>query len=209
MFSVKDNYAVYLIEDDLHIKSALVALFESIKLKVYDFSDPISFLQKYEEGLVEISCIVLDVRLPIMSGLELFKLLRAKKCYKPIIFITAHGEINMAVQAMKEGAFDFIPKPFNNQYLIEAVQKAFIHINAMQHQLAFKNKLLTLTVREKEILTLLLEGKKNKEISYYLKISISSVELSRASLMKKLQLNNIMEILKYNSIIEKEFKELY
>lgn len=202
MFPDNHDYLVYLIEDDLYIREALIALFETINLKVMDFKDPLLFLKHFEEnGLKEISCIILDIRLPHISGLELFKILKSKDCYQPIIFITAHGQIDMAVNAIKDGVFDFIAKPFNNQYLIDSVQKAFQHLHNTNGLLTFKRHSKKLTPREKEIIELLLQGKKNKEIGFQLDLSISTIELARANILNKLQLKNMMEILKFQAII--------
>lgn len=201
MFSKYPDYLVYIIEDDFYIRGALIALFETIQLQVMDYSDPLLFMNHFEEqGLNENSCIILDIRLPFMSGLELYKVLKDKNCYQPVIFITAHGDIHMAVNAIKEGAFDFIAKPFNNQHLIESVQRAFKHIDSIRDLLHFKRSLLQLTPREKEIIGLLLQGKKNKEVSFQLKLSISTIELARATILKKLQLKNMMEILKFQAL---------
>lgn len=194
---MKSIFHVYLVEDDLSISRALAALFESVQIEVDCFQDPFQFLEAFQKGLIRNGCIILDVRLPNMDGLELQERLNQLNNLLPIIFVTAHGDIEMAVKAMKSGAFDFIPKPFNNQVLLASVQKSFTMIPLSNTLGLFKENLKKLTPREKEILELVINGKMNKEISFMLSIALSTVEIHRANIMKKLGMKNLAELINY------------
>lgn len=191
-----NSLRVYLVEDDISISKALVALFESVKIDVCSFSEPAAFLDEFEKGNIQNGCILLDIRLPNMGGLELYEKIKRRNTL-PAIFITAHGDIDMAVKAMKLGAFDFISKPFNNQSLLEAVQKSFSLVPLANAINQFKTNMLKLTPREKEILDFIIKGKMNKEISYTLDIALSTVEIHRSNLMKKLKMKNLSELIHY------------
>ncbi|WP_165483100.1 response regulator transcription factor [Legionella genomosp. 1] len=193
----KSNFCVYLVEDDLSISRALMALFESVQIEVVCYNDPYLFLEAFQRGEVQNGCIILDVRLPNMGGLELQESLTQNKNLLPVIFITAHGDIEMAVRAMKIGAFDFIPKPFNNQQLLAAVQKSFAAIPLCNTVTRFKDDMMKLTPREKEVLEYVINGKMNKEIGYTLNIALSTVEIHRANIMRKLGMKNLAELINY------------
>lgn len=190
----KNNVTVFLIEDDIAVCAALKALFESVKLKVETFSDAQQFLAKMT--LKEKGCIVADVRMPGMSGIDLQMTLKAKRCLLPIILITGHGDIPMAVKAIKAGAFDFITKPFNNQTLLDQVQRALESIPVIQHQAMLKSYLKSLTPRERQILDAIVEGKLSKEITGQLNISLSTVEMYRSRILKKMHSRNLAELIK-------------
>lgn len=195
---IKENVPqVYLVEDDVPISQALEALFASVKIRISSFQDPVIFLEKFYQGLINYGCIILDIRLTNMSGLELQEKLNEAKNFLPIIFITAYGEIEMVVKAMKSGAFDFVTKPFSNQKLISIVQQSFYHLEKNILLLEFKKNLCKLTNRESEILSHIIEGKMNKEISYDLNIAVSTVEIHRSSIMKKLGVRNAAKLINY------------
>ncbi|KTC74519.1 sigma 54-dependent response regulator [Legionella birminghamensis] len=191
------NFCVYLVEDDLSISRALMALFESVQIEVICYNDPHFFLEAFKRGEVRNGCIILDVRLPNIGGLELQESLTQNNNLLPVIFITAHGDIEMAVRAMKIGAFDFIPKPFNNQQLLAAVQKSFAAIPLCNNVTQFKDNMMKLTPREKEVLGYVINGKMNKEIGYTLNIALSTVEIHRANIMRKLGMKNLAELINY------------
>lgn len=195
----RNTLRVYLVEDDVSIRKALAALFESVKIDMCSFSDPAAFLEEFEKGSIQNGCILLDIRLPDMGGLELYEKIKRYNTL-PVIFITAHGDIGMAVKAMKLGAFDFISKPFNNQVLLQAVQKSFSFIPLANTINQFKTNMLTLTPREKEVLEYIIKGKMNKEISFILDIALSTVEIHRSNLMKKLKVKNLSELIRYYCI---------
>jgi len=117
---------VFIVDDDPKIRDALQWLFESVDLPVETFENAKHFIDNYNVN--KKGCLIVDVRMPGMSGLELLEHLKKKKCYLPIIVITGHGDVPMAVRAMKAGAIDFISKPFNDQYLIDKIQKIFIQM---------------------------------------------------------------------------------
>lgn len=188
---------VYLVEDDIAISKALEALFDSVKIKVSSFHDPRVFLEKFNHGQVKNGCIILDIRLPGISGIEVQEQLNKQNNVLPIVFITAHGDIDMAVRAMKAGAFDFVTKPFSNQNLLTAVQKSFVKLQDSIKSIEFREKLYKLTPRESEIIHYIVSGKMNKEISYALNIAISTVEIHRANIMKKLSVRNIAELISH------------
>lgn len=190
-----NNPTVFIVEDDQAVADALTSLFNSIKLPVKHFADAYQFLEHFNPK--QKGCLLLDVRMPGMSGFDLQE--RLKQQYHsclPIIFITGHGDIAMAVRAMKAGAFDFIVKPFNNQLLLEQVQKAIAlkpHFDKVQN---IKTKLATLTPREQQILSLIVAGRVNKQIANELAIAVSTVELHRSNIMKKMQAKTVADLIK-------------
>ena len=186
---------VFIIDDDLEMCNSLSWLMSSVRLNAEVFSNPNDFLKKYKPS--QIGCILLDIRMPEMDGLELLAQLKHLRNHLPIIIITGYGDIPMAVDAMRLGAKDFIPKPFNHQYLINQVQ------NALRQHLAtpvpfemevIKLRFDTLSKREREILYLIMDGKTNKQISMELFIAIPTVEAHRANLMKKMHAKNIAHL---------------
>lgn len=185
---------VFIVEDDQAVADALCCLFNSINLRVAHFSDAYQFLAQFNSQ--QRGCILLDVRMPGMSGLDLQERLKQQNNLLPIIFITGHGDIAMAVRAMKVGAFDFFTKPFNNQLLLEQVQRA-IALNEKNSATGLsKSKLALLTPREQQVLTLIANGKVNKQIANELAIAVSTVELHRSNLMKKLQARTVADLIK-------------
>lgn len=194
------NPTVFIIDDDIDLCQSLCWLLESVGLTAKVFNNIPDFLAmltaKDQQG-----CILLDIRMPKMSGLELQEHLNSRNCSLPIIFMTGHGDIAMAVRAMKAGAFDFITKPFNDQILLEKIQKA---IDCSQKSAAasgritqISKRLNTLTKREKEVLELMVEGNLNKEIAYELKIFIKTVELHRSHIMQKMHVATFAELIKF------------
>lgn len=193
---------VYIIEDDTEVCEALNWLLKSVDLKTKTYHDSSAFLLDFNPNSQEgCGCILLDIRMPKLSGLQLQQELNHRHNHLPIIFLTGHGDISMAVNAMRSGAFDFITKPFNNQMLLEQIQKAIIHCREIQSKSPHKSheltsKLKQLTVREKEILEYIIAGKMNKEIASDLNIALSTVELHRSKVMRKLEVKNIVELVK-------------
>jgi two-component system response regulator FixJ len=196
-----NNPTVFIVEDDQAVADALTCLFNSIKLPVEHFSDAYQFLEHFNPKRK--GCLLLDVRMPGMSGLDLQERLKQQyHNYLPIIFLTGHGDIAMAVRAMKAGAFDFIVKPFNNHVLLEQVQRAIALKPQLDQVHNTKTKLATLTPREQQILSLIVNGRVNKQIANELSIAVSTVELHRSNIMKKMQAKSIAELIKnYLSIL--------
>ena len=190
----KQNQTVFVIEDNADVRNALRWLFETVQYRVETFETADQFLEKKDTG--SSGCLIADVRLPGMSGLELLEHLKQKKIRIPVIMITGYGDIQMAVRAMKAGAVDFILKPFNNQCLLEIVQKCMGQVKSEQSIEEIYERIKSLSEREHQILNLILEGKLNKEIAYELSISISTVEAHRASIMHKMQAKNLAQLIK-------------
>lgn len=192
----KNDPTIFIIDDDLEMRNSLGWLMGSVQLKFEVFNSADNFLKKYHVNLR--GCILLDVRMPVISGLELLDILITLKNRLPVIVITGHGDIPMAIRAMKTGAMDFILKPFNDQQLIEQIQKAIIkNSTTLSHQdKTITESFSTLTLREQQIMTLIVEGKLNKQIAHELSIAISTVELHRSRMMKKMQAKSIAHLVK-------------
>ncbi|TAL64461.1 MAG: response regulator transcription factor [Legionella sp.] len=187
------NQTIFIIDDEPQIRNSLKWLFESVQLTVETYENAHSFLKKFKNRH---GCIIIDMRIPEMSGLELLEHLKSKKCRIPIIIITGYGEIQMAIRAMKAGAEDFIQKPFNDQCLLETVQKCLEKTSNLMSIELIHTRISTLSERELQISHLILEGKLNKEIAYELSISVSTVEAHRANIMRKMQAKNLAHLIK-------------
>jgi FixJ family two-component response regulator len=189
---------VLVIDDDEAVRSALRLLFRSIGLPVQVFASAQEFLPQY--SLDQPGCLVVDVRMPGLSGLELQHELNLRGATIPVIFITGHGDIAMAVEAMQHGAFDFLAKPFRDQDLIDRVQRAMQQDAA--HRLEFGNcarireRLESLTPREREVLTLVTSGKANKVMAAELGVSQRTIEIHRARVMEKMQANSLAQLVR-------------
>ncbi|CAG0942277.1 MAG: Transcriptional regulatory protein TdiR [Rhodocyclaceae bacterium] len=190
---------VFIIDDDQAVARSLRWLIETVRLKVETFSSAQSFLGGYDPARP--GCLVLDVRMPGMSGLELQERLAARRAYHPpIIFITGHGDVQMAVRAVQAGAYDFVEKPFNDQDLLDRIQKA-IAFDAGQRdregqRLQLKALFAGLTPREREVLDLVVEGLSNKAIANTLGLSAKTVEVHRAKVMEKLHARSLSDLVK-------------
>lgn len=194
------DYTVFIIDDNPVVCHALRSLFESVDFNVKTYHDAHVFLdnQEYKKA----GCLIADVRMPFMSGLQLLERLKILKSNLPVIMITGHGDVQMAVRAMKLGAVDFILKPFNDQLLLELVQ-SYIQKEVKTRELSeldmmegMSNMLHQLSEREKQVLDLIAEGNLNKEIAHTLFISVSTVEVHRASIMRKLHVKSLAQLLR-------------
>jgi two-component system response regulator FixJ len=188
-----ENQTIFIIDDDAEVCDALRWLFESMHFNVITYSSAFLFLadNRQKQG-----CLIIDVRLPGMSGLELLEQLKREKNRVPVIIITGHGDIPMAIRAMKAGAVDFLLKPFNDQCLIEIVQKCVNQPDATKLEASINERLKLLTDRERQIIELIMDGNLNKEIAFFLTISVSTVEAHRANIMKKMQAKNLAQLIK-------------
>lgn len=189
---------VFVVDDEESVRSSLRWLLESVQIAVETFDSGRAFLDFYSDDLR--GCVVLDVRMPGISGLELMKRLQSMGMRTPVIFLSAHGDIPMAVQALKDGAFNFLEKPYNNQKFLDCVQSALeydalnrVHRNADNDVLARLNQL---TPREHEIIKFIVSGKSNKEIARLLCISHKTVEAHRGRLMAKMGANNVVDLVR-------------
>lgn len=199
----KTKPTVFIVDDDAVLCKALQWLLESVELQVEIFPDGHAYLNSHDN--TRTGCLLIDVRMPKMSGLELQECLTEKNNRIPIIMLTGHGDVPMAVRAMKVGAFDFIAKPFNDQQLLEQVQKAIaknLNEKAVNQHDKVKLKMSTLTEREQTILKLIVDGKMNKQIAAELSISMKTVELHRANIMHKMQAKSLAELIKNYLLIE-------
>lgn len=178
---------VFVVDDDEMVRETVTWLLESVGLTAATFSSAQEFLEAISPQ--SRGCVILDLRMPKMGGLQLQAELMARGVHLPIIFLTGHGDISAAVRAMKQGAVDFVEKPFSNEALIEIVQKALREEREGGKDIPSDAEIdaewADLTPREREVLQLLVSGHTNKEVSALLKISIKTVEYHRSNIMKK------------------------
>lgn len=189
---------VFVVDDDEAICRSLCLLIEDIGLEVKTFNSAQQFLDGFDPSLP--GCLVLDVRMSGMSGLELQSELKTRGYDLPTIIITGHGDVPMAVEAMKSGAFDFIEKPFRDQVLLDSIQKAVASDRntrtAKEQVVDFEVRIEQLTQREREIMDLLMLGKANKMIAYELDISPKTVDFHRANVLSKIGVNSVVDLMR-------------
>jgi len=189
---------VYVIDDDDAVRESLKWLISSIDIEVKVFASATNFLEQCHQ--VSTGCLITDVRMPGLSGLDLQNELKKRGIEIPVVVITGHGDVQMAVRAMKAGVFDFIEKPFNDQYLLDLVNRAVIQSqtskNEKTHQDELRARLETLTPREQEVMELIVDGEANKNIALKLGISDKTVEAHRAKVMTKMQAHSLPELVK-------------
>jgi RNA polymerase sigma factor (sigma-70 family) len=178
---------IYVVDDDEGVRNSLRFLLKSVGLSARALSSAREFLESYSPH--DPGCLVLDVRMPGMSGLELQQQLNLRGAVIPVIFITGHGDIPMAVEAMQQGAFDFLQKPFRDQDLIDRIQRGLERDQRNRTALAqhdrIRERLDSLTPREREVLVLMTRGKPNKVMAAELGVSQRTVEIHRARVMEK------------------------
>ncbi|HVW02212.1 MAG TPA: response regulator transcription factor [Planctomycetaceae bacterium] len=189
---------VFVVDDDAALRKSLCWLIESINLKVKAFSSARAFLDSYDPATP--GCLVLDVRMPGMSGLELQTKLSEDSCTIPIIVITGYGDVPMAVRAMKGGAIDFIEKPVSDQVLLDRIQQAIAEDSKRravnQEQSEFLERLELLTPREREVLRMVVAGMSSREIGQDLDVSFKTIEAHRAKIMKKMQATGVPHLVR-------------
>jgi len=190
---------VYIVDDEVSIRDSLAMLLRSVGLASQKFADAKSFLAAHKPRLH--ACLIVDVRMPGMSGIELQEALRARDADLPVIIITGHGDIAMAVRAMKAGAADFIEKPFHDQTLLDAVHRALARsaeagsTPAVDHA-DLQARYDALTPREREVMTLVVEGRPNKVIATRLGLSTRTVEVHRAKAMEKMGAASLADLVR-------------
>jgi FixJ family two-component response regulator len=189
---------IYVVDDDEAVRDSLQWLLEGKDYRVRCFDSAESFLSRYDPR--EVACLLVDIRMPGISGLELQDRLIERKSPLPIVFITGHGDVPMAVTTMKKGAMDFIPKPFKEEELLGVVERmldqareAFADFQHAANRDALMGKL---TARESQVLERIVAGRLNKQIADDLGISIKTVEAHRANIMEKLNANTVADLLK-------------
>jgi len=189
---------VYIVDDDEAVRDSLRWLLEANSYRVRAYASAESFLAEYDEQ--QPGVLIVDVRMPGMSGLELQEQLINRKSTMPIVFITGHGDVPMAVSTMKKGAVDFLEKPFNETDLREIVGRMFQQANQRlsqaQAQKSHEAMLARLTAREQQVLERIVAGRLNKQIADDLGISIKTVEAHRANIMEKLQVTTVADLMK-------------
>lgn len=189
---------VYVVDDDEAVRDSLRWLLEGSGFSVRTFPSAESFLQTYTPG--HFAVLVLDVRMGGMSGIELHDELLRQQCEIPLIFMTGHGDVGMAVSRMKLGAVDFLEKPFDDQLLITTVNNAFRQAEEKQVDSAqreqYQTLLSRLTPREQQVLELIAAGRLNKQIAGDLSISIKTVEAHRANIMDKFEVRTMADLMR-------------
>jgi FixJ family two-component response regulator len=189
---------VFVIDDDESMREALKSLIRSVGLKVEAFASAHEFLQGRRPDLP--ACLILDVRMPGLSGLDLQRDLSEANIHIPIIFITGHGDIPMSVRAMKAGAVEFLTKPFRDQDLLDAIQQALERDRLMRSQQADNAELLnryhSLTPRETEVFGLVVKGMLNKQIALQLGTSEITIKLHRRQVMEKMHADSLADLVR-------------
>ena len=189
---------VYVVDDDEAVRSALRLLLKSVGLTANALPTAQQFLSAYDTA--QPGCLVLDVRMPGMSGLELQQQLNLRGAVIPVIFITGHGDVPMAVEAMQQGAFDFLQKPFRDQDLIDRIQKALAKDKQNRAEIGERSRNLerfeSLTPREREVLALVASGKPNKVMAADLGLSQRTVEIHRARVMEKMGVSSLAQLVR-------------
>lgn len=198
---------VHIVDDDDAVRESLQWLMESVGIGVKTYDSAQAFLR--ESAKVDGGCLLLDVRLRDMSGIELQRRLLEQGFRLPIIFITGHGEVSMAVQAMKNGAVDFVTKPFDDQKLLDSVQGVLSQAREISEKNAqrdlIRQRLTSLSPRERQVLDKVIEGKLNKTIASELNISNKTVEVHRARMMEKMQTHTLAELIRHIAMIEQDY----
>lgn len=189
---------VFVVDDDPAMREALADLLASVGLSVSAFESAGEFLERRRPDSP--ACLVLDVRLPGLSGLDLQRELLRKEAAIPIIFITGHGDIPMSVRAMKEGAVEFLPKPFRDQDLLDAIQHAIEIDRVARHERAMVAEVRcyyeSLTKREREVMKLIVSGLLNKQIAAQLGSSEATVKMHRGQIMHKMKAQSVVQLVR-------------
>lgn len=189
---------VYLVDDDEAVREGLSLLIHTVGLEVQSYAAPADFLAAFDPEAI--GCLVLDVRMPGMSGLRLQELLKERGVDLPVILMTGHGDVNLARRAFLAGAVEFLPKPVDEQTLIETLQRAVrAHIGSRERAQATRQareRLERLSARELEVLRLMVEGQTSKQIAKRLAVSPRTVETHRAHLMEKLEADSLAALIR-------------
>lgn len=197
---------VHIVDDDSAIRDALSLLMQTENIPYQTYASAEEFLDKHAQS--KLGCLLLDMRMPGLNGLELLDVLKSQNVAIPVIFITGHGDVSMAVKAMKAGASDFIEKPFNNERLLTLVRNCLIECinlnNTSMHRHEMEKRISRLTKRERQVMELLVDGKPNKVIAQDLNISPRTVELHRSRVMDKLHARSLSELVRTALIVTKE-----
>jgi len=192
------EYMIHIVDDDKAISDSLSLLMKSEGIQTVTYESAEDFLSGYKPAKTE--CLLLDIGMPGMSGLELINELKKRNTSLRVIFITGHGDISMAVQAMRAGATDFIEKPFDSNYLIRRTMDCLEECICLSDSIELKQQMIDrlsrLTKRERQVMDLLVDGKQNKIIAQELNISVRTVELHRAKVMEKLNAHSLSDVVR-------------
>jgi RNA polymerase sigma factor (sigma-70 family) len=195
---IENNAIVFIVDDDASVRDALKRLIRSVGLQVELFSSAQEFLHRPRPDVP--SCLILDVRLPGMSGLDLQRQMAQTSLQIPVIFITAHGDIPMSVRAMKAGAVEFLTKPFRDQDLLDAIQIALqrdrMRLHREEEIAILRIRFESLTLREREVVSKVVMGKLNKQIASEIGITENTVKVHRSRAMEKMQAESLAELVK-------------
>ena len=202
----KSRSFVFVVDDDPAIRDSLQWLLESVNLPVKTFATGLEFLDS--DAAAKPGCLILDIRMPGMSGTDVFEELQARNVGMPVIFLTGHGDFRLAARVMKAGAFDFVEKPYNDQLLLDIIQKAIRHDaekTSVRIELdEIKIRLDQLTVRERQVLDGVVHGESNRAIAEKLERSEKTIEFHRAKMVKKMRVESFAELIKMMTIFEKQ-----
>ena len=197
---------VYIVDDDESMREALTLLIRAVGYTTVAYARPGEFLAKHDPGAA--GCVVLDVRMPQMSGLEVQQQLNRSGSLLPVILLTGHADVPMAVQAMKDGAFDFLQKPVREQDLIDRVNAALKlddeNRRAVEQRQDLRRRTDSLTPREREVMAAVVDGKANKVIAVGLGLSERTVEIHRANVMEKMGARSIAHLVKMDLLLRSE-----
>lgn len=200
----ESELTVFIVDDDDEVRDSLEDLIDSVGLKAESFASAQAFLDTYNSSIN--GCLLLDVRMPGMSGIELQEKLNSQNAFLPIIFITGYGDIPMAVKAMQQGAVDFIQKPFRDQDLLDRIHVALTQSSGkreiMQARHEIEKRRLELTRREREVMDKVVEGKANKVIAIELGVSQRTVEVHRAHVMEKMGAKSLADLVRMSDQLQ-------
>jgi two-component system response regulator FixJ len=193
-----EKNVVHVIDDDEAMRQSLAFLLGAVGMEVQTYESAVAFLEVAPD--VKAGCVITDVRMPELSGVELLRRLRELKLGIPVIIITGHGDVPLAVEAMKIGALDFLEKPFDDELLLASVRSALDRLDRDQKRQAerseIEGRLATLSNRERDVLEGLVAGHANKQIAYDLGISPRTIEIYRANLMTKMQAASLSDLVR-------------
>ena len=195
---MKHKPMVHIVDDDSALRKALCFLMESENIPAQAYCSAEDFLDKHAQS--KLGCLLLDVRMPGMNGLKLLELLNKQHIKLPVIIITGHGDVALAVDAMKAGALDFIEKPFDNEQMLSVVRNCLKQCVSLEKTTQIKNEIearfALLTKREKEVMNHLVAGKQNKTIAQQLGVSSRTIEIHRARVMEKLGASSLSDVVR-------------
>ncbi len=204
---MKTKPTVFVVDDDQAMRDSLSWLLESAHMQVKTFDSAQAFLDVYESD--QTGCALVDVRMPGMSGLELHRAMDRAGIILPVIIITGHGDIAMAVNAMKAGAFDFVEKPFDDKKLLERIAAAIAFDADVRRQLVdineIRRRMALLSPREHEAMELVVQGHMNKQIGQAMGVTEKTVESHRAAVMRKMEASTVVELVRMALAVDTDF----